>query len=298
MESRSNSWQKHKHWNKEPLLKWYGDDVIFSPHTSVANSKQVIKWVSNEIKTRYADYCTQYYDLQADDIEFEFESSSKINVYTKNIDFQAKYVVNWAGQQSLNIANRLGIANQYSILPVKGNYLISDRPMNEVKTLVYPVPMKGTYFLGVHSTITPDGYVKIGPSATPAFALENYNKLDKVTLQSLRKIVSDYCQIAFSDQVGLLFALAYQELPKLSKRRMMNSLKIHDLDPAAFKNWYHPGIRAQLIHKSTNKFVEDFLLVNDEKMMHVLNVISPGWTWASPFADHIVDEISSKFTLD
>ena len=40
---------------------------------------------------------------------------------------------------------------------------------------MYPVPIKGANFLGVHSTITPDGYIKIGPTLSPAFSLENYN---------------------------------------------------------------------------------------------------------------------------
>lgn len=45
--------------------------------------------------------------------------------------------------------------------------------MPEVKTLVYPVPMNGVT-LGIHSTITTDGFVKVGPSAAPAFSYENY----------------------------------------------------------------------------------------------------------------------------
>jgi hypothetical protein len=39
---------------------------------------------------------------------------------------------------------------------------------------VYPVPIKGALFLGVHSTMTPYGELKIGPAAIPAFSLENY----------------------------------------------------------------------------------------------------------------------------
>jgi L-2-hydroxyglutarate oxidase len=47
---------------------------------------------------------------------------------------------------------------------------------------VYPVPLRHSYFLGVHSTITLDGYIKIGPTATPAFNIENYKGLENVTL--------------------------------------------------------------------------------------------------------------------
>lgn len=57
----------------------------------------------------------------------------------------------------------------------------SKKPIHEVKTLVYPVPLS-TYALGVHSTVTPDGYVKIGPSARPAFGNENYEIFKGMTL--------------------------------------------------------------------------------------------------------------------
>ena len=47
---------------REPLLRGYGEDVIFSPNTSVANPVQVIKWLSEELKTKYRDYWIQFYD--------------------------------------------------------------------------------------------------------------------------------------------------------------------------------------------------------------------------------------------
>lgn len=73
--------------------------------------------------------------------------------------------------------------------------------------------------------------------------------------------------------------------------------KIHNLDPSAFTSWYPSGIRAQLINKNTQEFVEDFKLEYDGFSMHVLNVISPGWTCAAPFAEHIVETIGTKFRL-
>ena len=57
-------------------------------------------------------------------------------------------------------------------------YAISDRKLDHIyKTLVYPVPLKGAFVLGVHSTLTYDGYLKIGPTLSPAFSLENYEGL-------------------------------------------------------------------------------------------------------------------------
>ena len=46
--------------------------------------------------------------------------------------------------------------------------------------------------MGVHSTLTTDGYVKIGPTVFPAFGKENYDMTTGVTAASLLKSVRDY----------------------------------------------------------------------------------------------------------
>jgi (S)-2-hydroxyglutarate dehydrogenase len=63
------------------------------------------------------------------------------------------------------------------MVPFKGRYAISENTLPDVKMLVYPVPAPGAYVLGVHSTLTTSGHVKIGPTVFPAFAKENYDGL-------------------------------------------------------------------------------------------------------------------------
>ena len=282
---------------KEPLMKGYGDAVIYSPNTSVGNPVKVIQWISYELQEKYGNYCTQFYNQNG--LIFEgIKQGDKTSVTTNDSRFETKYLINCAGQQSLSIAQQFAFGPKYIAIPVKGNYLISNRVMNEIKTLVYPVPMKNTYFLGVHSTLTPEGKVKIGPSATPAFSAENYHGLRNILPFDAMSILSVYFRMMFSKQIKLIKSLATQELPKLSKTKMIESCrKIHDVDPNAFTMWYPPGIRAQLVERNSLKFVEDFKLEYDGYSMHVLNTISPGWTWASPFSDHIIDEISTVFKL-
>ena len=83
---------------------------------------------------------------------------------------------------------------------MKGQYLISDRPLDHIyRTLVYPVPKKGSFFLGVHSTITSDGYVKIGPTVSPAFSIENYQYLQNVNVSEASKIITNYFRLLMSD---------------------------------------------------------------------------------------------------
>ena len=51
------------------------------------------------------------------------------------------------------------------------------------------------------------------------------------------------------------------------------------------------GIRAQLPDIRTRKLEMDFVLEGDERSMHVLNAVSPGWTCALPFAQYAVEQI-------
>jgi len=59
-----------------------------------------------------------------------------------------------------------------------------------------------------------------------------------------------------------------------------------------YRRWGRSGIRAQLLDTRTKKLEMDFVLEGDERSLHVLNAVSPGWTCAFPFAAHVVGEIA------
>ena len=69
------------------------------------------------------------------------------------------------------------------MLPLKGRYVICDKDVSDrYKTIVYPVPVKGAFNLGVHSTLTMDGRIKFGPTVFPAFSGANYDYLEGISL--------------------------------------------------------------------------------------------------------------------
>jgi (S)-2-hydroxyglutarate dehydrogenase len=100
---------------------------------------------------------------------------------------ESGYFVNAAGLDSLRLAHQEGLAHKYAMLPLKGRYAISKDASagDRFKMLVYPVPVKGAFALGVHSTLSVDGHVKLGPTIFPAFSPENYDGLDAVTPSGL-----------------------------------------------------------------------------------------------------------------
>ena len=100
------------------------------------------------------------------------------------------------------------------MVPFKGRYAISKNPM-EIKMLVYPVPEPGAYVLGVHSTLTTDGFVKIGPTVFPAFGKENYDMLQGVTPSSFMQTSGSYLRLLSSkSERGLIWHFFTKEFYK------------------------------------------------------------------------------------
>ena len=69
--------------------------------------------------------------------------------------------------------------------------------------------------------------------------------------------------------------------------------KIQNMHGAEFE-WYRAGIRPQLYCSKERKLINDFVWYNTKDSLHLLNVVSPGWTCAMPFADAVVSDIVLK----
>ena len=84
--------------------------------------------------------------------------------------------------------------------------------------------------------------------------------------------------------------LAIEEMKKYNKDHFI-SLACHmvkDIDPQGFSDFTVPGIRAQLLDRSTRRLVQDFVIEGDRQSTHVLNAVSPAFTCAFPFAEYII----------
>ena len=49
------------------------------------------------------------------------------------------------------------------------------------------------------------------------------------------------------------------------------------------------GIRSQIFDSKTQHLVNDFVVVPDERVIHILNAISPAFTASFAFADYVLD---------
>jgi L-2-hydroxyglutarate oxidase LhgO len=190
-------------------------------------------------------------------------------------DRPAGYVVNAAGLEAASIARTFGCAQSYRILPFRGTYLYSNEPAGALRTHLYPVPDPRFPFLGVHFTVTVDGAVKIGPTARPSI---RHGAMLLLRNPDLRRH-------------------AVEEIRKSSRRhivRLASSLAegVHVED---YTRWGQPGVRAQLYDVRRRVLEMDFVIEAGERSLHILNAVSPGFTCAMPFAEHVVDVIERHF---
>jgi len=257
----------------EPRVKTH-ERALFSPDTSTADPRLVI----------------QNMEADAADEGIQIRRGA---AYRRG-EFDAGYVVNAAGLYADRIARDFGFSERYRILPFKGVYLYSDEPQGSFRTNIYPVPDLRNPFLGVHFTVTVDGRAKIGPTAIPAFWREQYRAFDNFRFGEFIEVLFREAGLMLSSNFGFK-QLALEELQKYSRPRLvaLAGRLAKDVRPESYKRWGAPGIRAQLLDIKSRKLEMDFILEGDEKSMHVLNAVSPGWTCSIPFAAHVVDKIEA-----
>jgi L-2-hydroxyglutarate oxidase LhgO len=212
-------------------------------------------------------------------------------VHTSTGNFPVRFVVNAAGLYADTIAHDHGLGRQYRILPFKGLYLYGDA-REKLRTNVYPVPDLANPFAGVHFTVTVDGHVKIGPTATPAFWREQYSGFSGFRLSEFAQIAARELSLLSRNDFGFR-DLAIAEIRKYWRPRLaaLAARLVPDIEPQHYRTWGPPGIRAQLFDVGKRKLEMDFVVEGDDRSLHVLNAVSPAFTCSLPFADYLVERI-------
>jgi len=268
----------------EPRVKTT-ERALFSPTTSSVDPQRVLQ--------------SMVRDAQAVGVEIHndvaFLKKTSTGILTSRGAYEMGYLVNTAGLYADKVASEFGFSQSYKILPFKGLYLYSNEPMNSIRTHIYPVPDLRNPFLGVHFTITVNGKVKIGPTAVPAFWRENYDGWKGFNFREFADIFSRQASLFISANFNFK-KLAIEEITKYSRKRMVSlaSAMVKDTKANNYTKWGTPGIRAQLVNVNNKKLEMDFIIEGDDRSIHILNAVSPGFTCSIPFARHVVDEINTK----
>ncbi|RXJ90595.1 L-2-hydroxyglutarate oxidase [Arcobacter sp. CECT 8983] len=256
----------------DPNIKTY-KKALFSPNTASVDPKDVCFKLKDVLKEKGINF---YFNTPFDDCTLKY-----------------KYLINCAGAYADKIAQKFGLAKDYTLLPFKGIYLKYTTNKSDIKTNIYPVPNLANPFLGVHYTITVDGSIKIGPTAIPAFWRENYKGFANFNFKEMIEIL--YFETKLFIQNSFNFRkLAIEEMKNYRSHIFIQKAK--DMVKKIGDN-FEPipaGIRAQLLDKKTNELVQDFVLEHDKKSTHILNAVSPAFTCSFAFAKYVVNEIEKN----
>lgn len=203
---------------------------------------------------------------------------------------QFKSFINAAGAHSDTVAHFFGLARQFRLIPFKGTYkrLKPDRAFL-VRGNIYPVPDLRNPFLGVHLTRGIHDVVYAGPTAIPAFGRENYRFLQNLNAESARILLNDvlllmvnpkFRNVAMTEPRKYFASYFFRDAKSLVK-----GLRPGDLEPCG-----KVGIRPQLVDWARKELVMDFVVLQDQESLHILNAISPAFTSSMAFASYVVDE--------
>ena len=210
-------------------------------------------------------------------------------------EVRCRSLINCAGLQSDRVAKLCGVEPGLKIAPFRGEYyeLVPAR-QHLVRNLIYPVPDPQFPFLGVHFTRMIRGGVEAGPNAVLAFRREGY----RVTSFSLRDSAELVAYPGFWRMAARHWRMGFSEMHRsLSKRAFVGALR--KLVPELEDEDVHPsgaGVRAQALEPD-GSLVDDFRIVEAERMIHVLNAPSPAATASISIGRTIAEMASRNFGM-
>ena len=260
------------------------DKFIWSPTTAVGNPKEVIQKLAEKFQQLNGSF------LFSTHVKL-IEKNGEVLIKTKSSTFGAKSIVNSAGAYAADLAKQVNVGTEYVCLPFLGTYKKSKLLPANPKRLVYPVPNPINPFLGVHTTITLNNELKIGPTAFPVIGKEQYRLFDGFNFREIGEFIESSTALLKSDSVNLI-GLTKEEALKLFTKPLLKRTKKLSNSLQENINWarYPSGIRAQIVNTKTKKIEMDYIIESNKNVVHILNAVSPGWTSAIPFTRWIVEQ--------
>jgi L-2-hydroxyglutarate oxidase len=263
-------------------------------------------WVPCTGIINYADVAKKYVEL----IEQQFLQSrvytshevlsfdkheDYTNVITNKGNYKAKYVITCAGLQCDRIAEKDGVNPNMQIVGFRGDYYdLTEKGMNKVKNLIYPVPNPEFPFLGVHFTRMIEGGVECGPNAVFVFKREGYGKTDfnlkdswdALTYKGTWKLMFKHWRFGLDE-----YKRAFSKKLFLERlQKLIPSLEMDDIHPG------RAGVRAMALGED-GEMIDDFNIVTGHNSIHVLNAPSPAATSSLAIGTAIADMASNKFNI-
>ena len=216
-------------------------------------------------------------------------TGSSIVVETTTGAFEGDYLINCAGLYSDKVTE-MTMPPQHKIIPFRGEYYeVNANAQHLCNNLIYPVPDPSFPFLGVHFTRMIQGGLECGPNAVLAFAREGYTRTT-VNWQELAESLSypGFLKLAakyWKTGAGELWRSFSKAAFTKALQRLIPAIQAADLEAAS------AGIRAQAVTPD-GKPVDDFLIQQEGRVVHVGNAPSPGATSSLNIGSYILDQLA------
>ena len=262
-----------------------GVKALHSPETVVVDFSRVAEAYADDVRNAGGTI-----RLGCDVTSFERHGGQTL-VRTSAGDVSAGRVVVCAGVYADRLASLTGAPAEPRIVPFRGDYLrLKPERRHLVRGLVYPVPDPEFPFLGIHTTVRPDGDVWLGPNAVLAFAREGYRFRDlslrdlRETLRApgFRRLARRHWRTGAGETLRDLSTHRFVA----SARKLIPSLEVGDVLPGP------AGIRAQAIALD-GSLLDDFVFHESDGVVHVRNAPSPGATSSLAIAEMIADRVDA-----
>ncbi len=262
---------------------------LYVPETGIVDYKSVAKTMKSLIEDRGHTVLTST----------RFERMEKSTDYlvseTNRETFYSKYLINCGGLHSDQIAIRCGLQPSVKIIPFRGEYYsIKEEKKYLVKNLIYPVPDPAFPFLGVHFTRMIDGSVEAGPNAVLAFKREGYSKfsfsfkdsLETFTYPGFIRLAKNYLKMGLAEMHRSFVKDAFVR----ALQKLIPEIRSEDIEPGG------AGVRAQALQPD-GTLVDDFRIMESDRMIHVLNAPSPAATASLSIGEKIAAMAKENFGL-
>lgn len=208
------------------------------------------------------------------------------------LSISCQQMVVCGGLQADRLAQMAGLQTDIRIIPFRGEYFRLREGLEDlVHHLIYPIPDPSLPFLGVHLTPSLHAATTVGPNAVLGMAREGYRKisfslrdtLDWAGFGGFWAMAAKNVRTGLKEMKNSLFLGGYLQ----ECQRFAPSLERADLLP------HEAGIRAQAVARD-GTLVHDFVLLETDRMLHVINAPSPAATASIPIARELTSRLGRR----
>ena len=204
---------------------------------------------------------------------------------------RSDWLINCAGLHSDRVLKLAGGTPSAKIVPFRGEYYeLVPSSAGLCRNLFYPVPDPAFPFLGVHFTRMIGGGVECGPNAVLALAREGYRWRDirpgdlaeTLRFSGFQKLARRHWRMG----LGEIWRSANKGAFVAALQKLIPAIRASDLMPG------RSGVRAQALLPD-GSLVDDFLIDQTPRAIHVLNAPSPAATASLAIGQQIVDRLTA-----